>query len=172
VLSFLTTTRRNCPHLFVESEPIYDDDNEALLTMEIVKEEKEEEERPPTLSLTNGKYFILLSTNSYLVLQKIIKVPSWGGKYFILLITNSSCLGFARNYQVPSWGEKYFILLITNSSYLGFATNYQVPSWGEKYFILLSILTLLTWVLQEIIKSLVGEKFFMPTWYPNIFKFC
>ncbi len=49
MLSFLTTTRRNCPHLYVESEPMYadDDDNEALLTMEIVKEEMEEEEDHP-----------------------------------------------------------------------------------------------------------------------------
>jgi hypothetical protein len=46
VLSFLTTTRRNCPHLYVEYEPMYDDDNEALLAMEIVKEEKEEEDHP------------------------------------------------------------------------------------------------------------------------------
>jgi hypothetical protein len=47
VLSFLTTTRRNCPHLYVESAPMYADDDEALLTMEIVKEEMEEEEDHP-----------------------------------------------------------------------------------------------------------------------------
>jgi hypothetical protein len=36
------------PTLYVvESEPMYDDDNEALLAMEIVKEEKEEEEDHP-----------------------------------------------------------------------------------------------------------------------------